>query len=82
MSQEIEKCPYCGQPMENGYVAGARGIHWRNKEWGLPYIAIDQGELLGPHASMWQWRMPHVQANRCQKCRIVLIRYGKEKCVH
>jgi hypothetical protein len=79
MPQETEKCPYCGALMELGYVAGARGVYWRKD---IPILSLNLGEALGPHASMWQWKVPHVKANKCTNCKIVLIRYDAQTCAH
>jgi len=81
MPEDSEKCPFCSEPMELGWVAGG-GVYWRKKEWGLPkFVLFELGEPLGPKASYYQLSLtiPHVPAQRCVNCRIVLIRYPKKE---
>lgn len=71
---DLEKCPYCGESMEQGYLIGARGIYWWLWKKRLPSWWC-RGESIAPSATMWQWGCPHLSAYRCKKCRTILVRY-------
>jgi len=73
--EELEKCPYCGELMEQGYLIGARGIYW----WpaGKPFPAtFAHGESIAPSANMKFWKgLPNLRAHRCKRCQAILVRY-------
>lgn len=68
---DLEKCPYCGELMEEGYLISARGIYWNKRVPG--WLCL--GESIAPSAKMWQWKCPHLSAYQCRKCKIILVRY-------
>lgn len=62
------KCPECGGEMVQGYIRGAQAVlHWVDHEsnTGLGGEVIAEG---------W-WKGPHLSANRCEKCRLIVTRY-------
>jgi len=74
--EELEKCPYCGELMEQGYLIGARGIYWWPKKPLPSWNCI--GETIASSAKVFSWKCPNLSAYRCKKCRTILVRYPEE----
>ena len=67
------QCPQCHTTMENGYIPTGGGINWfRHREAGLFPFAVAL-----PGTSSW-FRKAKLEAYRCVRCELVVIRYGKQ----
>ena len=74
LGEEVH-CPKCSEKMTEGYLPMGFGIHWRNidQPFGVPTIF---GVL--PKTIFW-FKRPKLHAYHCNKCKIILFQYGKEK---
>lgn len=61
-------CPLCGSAMEKGFII-TREIVWNRKE----HKHFDIGEKIVPP----NWHLANVEAHRCEKCKLVIFRYGE-----
>jgi len=66
----LEVCPLCGSQLEKGFIGLWRGIYWSDKKppkvvWKLPF---GEDMLI---------RGTSCEAYRCQKCKLVIFKYGE-----
>ncbi|KON30431.1 hypothetical protein AC480_01125 [miscellaneous Crenarchaeota group archaeon SMTZ1-55] len=71
-------CPRCGDAMENGYVAGPRGIYWSRSihpySLDMPFPGPEMmGEPLAPYHVRLPGRSLILRASRCRKCGIIQV---------
>ncbi len=70
-----QKCPYCGNEMESGYIQCRDGITWTKKKClvaslsTLSRSAVHMGVHRGPFAG------DIVSAQHCANCKKVIIDY-------
>ncbi len=67
-------CPECGIKMTEGYLPMGFGIHWRNINQPVAIPTIFSG-LSG---TVFWLKRPRLHAYHCEKCRIVIFKYGVE----
>ncbi len=67
-----QKCPKCGELMEQGYIAG----HWFRLRWTIKAKTktIFSGKPLMKKLD-W-WNAPTLRAVRCDKCKIGMFIYN------
>lgn len=73
-SEDHPNCPECGIKMTEGYLPMGFGIHWRNINQPVAIPTIFSG-LSGTVS--WLKR-PRLHAYHCDKCRIIIFKYGVE----
>ena len=63
------RCPYCRSKMDLGEVAAPHWIKWaKEAHW---YSGPSGGVTI---SSAW-YRTTHTEAYKCNRCRIIIIRY-------
>jgi hypothetical protein len=67
-------CPECGIVMTEGYLPMGFGIHWRNINQPVAIPTIFSG-LSGTVSWL---RRPRLHGYHCEKCRIIIFKYGVE----
>jgi hypothetical protein len=65
------RCPSCGGPLEQGFIAG----HWTRLRWTLKASTktIFAGTPLKKKRD-W-WNAPTLDSTRCDQCKLGLFRY-------
>jgi len=73
-SEVAPNCPECGIKMTEGYLPMGFGIHWRNINQPVAMTTI----FSGLNGTVSLLKSPKFHGYRCDKCRIIIFKYGAE----
>jgi len=63
-------CPYCGKPMEEGYLSSKSPVFWSESVSGLP-VPTQRGDvMLGKALGLLR-----PKAHLCRECETVIVKY-------
>ena len=63
-------CPFCGEPMEEGFVDTLTPVIWRERATALPFPTGTHDILLGKALGLLR-----PKAHLCRNCRKIVVEY-------
>jgi hypothetical protein len=82
MQHNLEHCPACGGPLEQGYLLGKQSrIRWSVSPrgmtilHGIPLIRLEDGFW---RKRQWWSYAPSIPASRCTACRLAVFAYNND----
>jgi len=63
-------CPYCGKPMEEGYLSSKTPVFWSEEVSGQPIPTRRGDVMLGKMLGLLR-----PKAHLCRECETVIVKY-------
>lgn len=73
----IDKCPRCGDPLEQGFAARAVGLSFVKSDKLEHIVFLDEDVSRSGLRKLFPWKAEFFRSAICRSCKLYLIDYGQ-----